>query len=673
MSITSNRLSNASSPYLLQHKNNPVDWYEWGDEALQKAKSENKPILISVGYAACHWCHVMAHESFEDEEVAQLMNTYFVCIKVDREERPDIDQIYMDAAQILTGRGGWPLNAFALPDGRPFYAATYFPKDNWKKVLSNIHKAFTNQLEQLEDTAQKITEGIQLGDLAEFEPSEVSNFTTSDYNDLLGSWMQFADTEKGGFKGAPKFPMPNSWEFMLQFFSLTKNQSALEAVITTLNEMGKGGIYDQVGGGFARYSVDDIWLVPHFEKMLYDNAQLISLYAKAYQLFPNPFYKAIIEDSISFVNRELKSNQSGFYASLDADSEGEEGKYYVWTYSELKSVVDDEDWSWFQEFYQISKNGNWEEDKNILHLKHLPKKFAKQNQISFEVLNQKIKTYKQKLLDVREKRIRPGLDDKILTSWNALMINALVDASKALQELDYLKQAKAIADFLYKNLRVADGHLKRNFKNGTASIDAFLEDYALLIEALINLYQLCFEKKYLTWALELADICLEDFFDHNSGMFYYTSSKGEQLIARKMELSDNVIPASNSVMAKSMFLLGHIFADEHKIEISKKMLSQVEQKMFKSGPYFANWSQLSGWLAYPLKEVAVVGKDAFKWAFQMQNKYYPNAIFLGGKEENLDLLKGKLQENKTLIYICENRTCKHPTQDISEAQKQLKT
>ncbi|MCH8534408.1 MAG: thioredoxin domain-containing protein [Flavobacteriaceae bacterium] len=671
ISPSSNRLAKASSPYLLQHKNNPVDWYEWGEEALQKAKEENKPLLISVGYAACHWCHVMAHESFEDEDVAKLMNQYFICIKVDREERPDIDQIYMDAAQILTGRGGWPLNAFALPDGRPFYAATYFPKANWKKVLANVHQAFTSQLDQLEDTAQKLTEGIQIGDLAEFEPAALKLFSTSDYKDLLVSWMKFSDLEKGGFKGAPKFPMPNSWEFLLQYYAITKNESALEAVVVTLNEMAKGGIYDQIGGGFARYSVDDVWLVPHFEKMLYDNAQLISLYAQAHRLFPNPFYQSVISETIDFVNRELKGDSPGFYASLDADSEEEEGKYYVWEYEEIKNEIQPTDWAWFKDFYQLQPQGNWEEGKNILHLPHLPKKFAVKNSINFEELNTKVFNYKKQLHQLRWNRIHPDLDDKILNSWNALMLKALVEASKSLQHLNYLNQAKELADFIYANLRTSSGHLKRNFKNDKASIDAFLEDYALLSEGLISLYQLSFEKQYLDWAYALTDICIEEFYDENSGMFFFTSSKGEQLIARKMELNDNVIPASNSVMAKVLFLLGHFYAEDEKIEMSKKMLSQVEKKLFKSGPYFANWSQLAGWLAYPLNEVAVLGEHAFEVNFKMQQTYFPNAIFLGGKEENLALLKGKLKRGETTIYVCKNKTCQQPTNSVEVALSQL--
>ncbi|MGM0634677.1 MAG: thioredoxin domain-containing protein [Bacteroidota bacterium] len=671
MKANKNRLAQASSPYLLQHQNNPVNWYEWSDEALEKAKSENKPILISVGYAACHWCHVMAHESFEDEQVADIMNTHFICIKVDREERPDIDQIYMDAAQILTGRAGWPLNAFALPNGKPFYAATYFPKHNWIKVLQNIHQAYQNQLEQLEETAEKLTQGIQLNDIAEFEPETLSDFKPNDYKDLIASWQKFVDIEKGGFKGAPKFPMPNSWEFLLQYYAFTADSFALEASLTNLNEIGKGGIFDHIGGGFARYSVDDSWHVPHFEKMLYDNAQLISLYAKAYRLFPKDFYRQIINQTIEFVERELFYNKQAFYASLDADSDGEEGTYYVWTYNELKQLIAEEDWNWFTTLYQIQANGNWEDQKNIFHLKQLPVDFAKQQEIPFETLQEKLTIYRQKLHNIRWKRTHPGLDDKILTSWNAMMIRAYVEAAKALQEEKWIDQAAKTADFIKENLCNEKGALYRNFKNNKASIAAFLDDYALLIEALIELYQVNFNKDYLDWAKQLVEICLTDFYDETSGMFFYTSVRSELLIARKMEINDNVIPASNSVLAKALYLLGHFFDEESYRQISQKMLSQVERKMFKSGPYFANWSQLAGWLAFSIKEVAIVGENANKISLALQKDYFPNAIFLGGKAENLALLEGKKQDDQTLIYVCENKTCLQPTTTIAEARKLL--
>ena len=672
MPTSKNQLHQASSPYLLQHQNNPVHWLEWNEESLQLAKEQNKPLLISVGYAACHWCHVMAHESFEDEQIADLMNTHFICIKVDREERPDIDQIYMDAAQILTGRGGWPLNAFALPNGKPFYAATYFPKENWRKVLLNIADAYQNNYSQLADTAKKLTKGIQLNDGFEFAPEQFSEFTKNDYQDLYASWQQFIDFEKGGFKGAPKFPMPNSWQFLLQHYTFTNNQSALEATLLHLDEMAKGGIYDQIGGGFARYSVDDKWFAPHFEKMLYDNAQLISLYANAYKIVPKKHYAILIEESLAFVKRELTHKLGGFYASLDADSEGEEGTYYVWTYSQLKEIIAVEDWDWFQKYYQITPSGNWENGKNIIYAISSPLAFAKSESLVEDDFLQKLKVNKQKLHEKRWEREHPGLDDKILTSWNALMLKAYVDAATALQNETYLKIAEKNADFLFENLWNKN-QLYRNFKNGTASIPAFLDDYALLVEALIILYQANFKKQYLDWAEQLTEICIRDFYDDKTGLFFYTSKHGEQLIAQKFEMNDNVIPASNSSLAKSLHLLGHVLDKSEYLEASKQMLMHVKQKMFKSGPYFANWSVLAGWMTYPIKEVAIMGENAHQLNFAIQQNYFGNAFFLGGIAENLALLKGKLPQQGTRFYVCENKTCQQPTDDFDEVVKNLKS
>lgn len=671
MATTTNQLHLASSPYLLQHKDNPVHWLEWNAESLLLAKNENKPLLISVGYAACHWCHVMAHESFEDEKVAELMNESFICIKVDREERPDIDQIYMDAAQILTGRGGWPLNAFALPNGKPFYAATYFPKENWKKVLQNIAKAYRENYAQLEETAVKLTEGIQLSDGIEFAPAEFEAFSKTDYHDLFGSWQKFIDSEKGGFKGAPKFAMPNSWQFLLQYHYFTKNQSALEVTLLHLDEMAKGGIYDQIGGGFARYSVDDNWFVPHFEKMLYDNAQLVSLYANAYKIIPKKHYKILIEESLTFISRELTHQNGGFYASLDADSEGKEGTYYIWKYDELKEIVPAEDWSWFQKYYQVTQSGNWENGENILHAMEHPIQFAKNENIEEKEFLTRLNNIKKKLHEVRWDREHPGLDDKILTSWNALMCKAYVEAATALQDEGYLRIAEKNADFLFEKLFNSDKKLFRNYKNGKASIPAFLDDYALLIEALITLYQANFNKKFLDWAAELSEICIRDFYDEKTGLFCYTSKQGEQLIAQKFEVNDNVIPASNSSLAKSLYLLGHVLDKTDYLKASEQMLMHVKQKMFKAGPYFANWSVLAGWMTFPLKEVAIIGENASKISFQLQKNFFGNAVILGGSEENLALLKGKKPNNGTRFYVCENKTCQQPTSQLKEAIQQI--
>ena len=673
MSESKNDLQYASSPYLLQHAENPVNWVEWSPAVLQKAKEENKPILISIGYAACHWCHVMAHESFEDKEVAELMNTHFICIKIDREERPDIDHIYMEAAQMLTGRGGWPLNAFALPDGRPFYAATYFPKANWKKVLANIAKAYEKNYDTLLDTAQKLTDGIQLAEnMTPTEDGDI-NFSVTDYKDLVVSWQKTLDMEQGGFKGAPKFPLSNSWQFLLQYYQLTKDDSLLKPVLITLDKMALGGIYDQIGGGFSRYAVDAQWFAPHFEKMLYDNALLINLYANTYKLSPKSLYKTVIEDSIAFVERELMSSDFGFYASLDADSEGEEGKYYVWTYAELEEILTDEELALAVDYYKVSKKGNCESSQNILHADLSPEGFAQFKGLDYKTLEADLTSLKEKLHRYREKRIAPALDDKIITSWNSLMLSALVKAYTTLQEPHYLHLAKQNAEFLVSARLQSDGTLKRTLSSASTSIDGFLDDYAFVIEGLIDLYQVTFTIDYLNTAKQLVDHCLKDFQDPKTGMFYYTSSTGEQLISQTFEINDNVIPASNSSLAKSLFLIGHFFNKSMYIDTAKQMWKHVESKLYKSGPYYANWQILSGWLSHPFYEVAIMGPDAQTKALELQNKFLNPCIFLGGTDENLELLQGKRPQNsnETKIYVCVNKTCQQPTTNVDEALKQM--
>ncbi len=667
-----NNLQYATSPYLLQHASNPVHWEEWSTEVLERANKENKPLLISIGYAACHWCHVMAHESFEDEQVAQLMNTHFVCIKIDREERPDIDHIYMEAAQMLTGRGGWPLNAFALPDGRPFYAATYFPKDNWKKVLSNVAKAYANSYDQLVETAEKLTEGIQLSQ--ELSPVEdINTFKASNYSDFIMNWQKIVDLERGGFKGAPKFPMANSWQFLLQYYQMTEDHFAAEALTKTLDELSSGGIYDQIGGGFSRYSVDDKWFAPHFEKMLYDNALLLNLFANAFKSFPKPHYKKVISETIEFVKRELMHPQAGFFSALDADSEGEEGKYYVWEYNELSELLSEYELKLVEDFYNITKRGNWESSTNILFAKQSPQDFAKAQDLNFISFENDLENLKSKLHEHRQKRIHPALDDKIITSWNALMVSGLVQAYTALHNKSYLNLAEENIQFLLKSRFLKKETLLRTQKNGK-SITGFLEDYAFTMEALIALYQVTFKIEYLAHAKELAEICFKNFKEDRSPMFQYTSKNGEQLISKTYEINDNVIPASNSSLAKSLFLLGKLFDNEVYLDTSRKMLQQVESKLYKSGPYFANWQILYGWMTFPFYEVAIMGNEAQQKALELQSDYHSNCIFLGGQAEDLELLTNKLPKNpsETMIYVCENKTCQQPTTDVELAKQQLK-
>ncbi len=666
-----NKLCFSSSPYLLQHADNPVHWQEWGEEALNMAKQENKPLIISIGYAACHWCHVMEHESFSDEEVAKFMNDNFVCIKVDREERPDIDQIYMNAAQLINKQGGWPLNAFALPDGEPFFAGTYYNKKQWLNLLGKISEMYKSDKNKLIEYANQLTSGINSDSLPDNFADTTSSFAVVDYKELFNHWESQIDFEHGGFNRAPKFPLPGAWEFVLQYYYLTKSSTALSAVEVTLNEMAKGGIYDQIGGGFARYSVDSYWHAPHFEKMLYDNAQLISLYSHAYQVTKNETYKVVVEQTIGFLIRELTNINGGYYSSLNADSEGVEGKYYVWTFDEFNTALDDELQLLIGDYYRVSKKGNWENGNNILSPKMEKIEFAKKHNLTLEQFNKLLNKANSQLLNSREKRIRPSTDNKILTSWNALMITGLVDAYKAFGNDDYLQMALKNANFIETNMLLNDGSLYRNYMNGKSSITAFHDDYATLAQAFIDLYSVTFNKHWLTLSKKLTDYCVEHFLDDKSKMFFYTSDVSEKLIARKFELSDNVIPSSNSIMAKVLLKLGHYYDNENYIDISNKMLSHVIENINQSGPWYANWAQLYGMAVYGLYEVAIVGDDYKKINQKLQLNYLPTSIFLGGDTENLPLLDDKYVNGKTLIYVCKNKTCKLPTSSVNMAMEQI--
>ncbi|HVA98127.1 MAG TPA: thioredoxin domain-containing protein, partial [Bacteroidia bacterium] len=569
-----NHLIHESSPYLLQHAHNPVDWYPWGDSALEKAKKENKLLLISIGYSACHWCHVMEHECFEDTSVANIMNKYFVCIKVDREERPDIDQVYMNAVQLMTGSGGWPLNCFALPNGKPFYGGTYYPKAEWKNLLTNIADTFKLHPEKIIEYANHLTEGVQKSELItkNLQPDDFNaDFLTQVYK----KWETSFDTVYGGPNHAPKFPLPNNYEFLLSYYSISKDKSVLKQVELTLDKMAEGGIFDQVGGGFARYSTDALWKVPHFEKMLYDNAQLVSLYSQAFQLTKKKSYKQVVDETLAFIAREMTSQEGAFYSSIDADSEGKEGKFYVWTKAELQQIIGS-DFNLFSEYYNVNSLGYWEDGNYILLRKSSDEVFAKTHDISVEKLESKVQEFKNKLLAARNKRVRPSLDDKSLTSWNALMLKAYVDAYKAFGEKKYLDAALKNANFILKNQLRADGGLNHNYKSGISSINGYLDDYSFTIQSFISLYQCTFDEKWLTTSNQLAAYCITHFQDKNSGMFYFTSNLDSALIARKTELMDNVIPASNSSLANDLFMLGYYFDNTSYISMSKQMLNNVK-------------------------------------------------------------------------------------------------
>ena len=665
-----NKLKFSSSPYLIQHAHNPVHWQEWGEEALNMAKEQNKPLIISIGYAACHWCHVMEHESFSDDEVAEFMNDNFICIKVDREERPDIDQVYMDAVHLINGQGGWPLNAFALPDGKPFFAGTYFNKQRWMDVMRQISNIYKNDYGKVVDYANELTNGLNKNPLDVFDNSKTPEFTIDDYKKLKDQWIAQFDDKLGGFKRAPKFPLPTTWEFLLQYYYFTNDNEALSAVEFTLDEMAKGGIYDQVGGGFARYSVDAEWKVPHFEKMLYDNAQMVSLYSHAYQITKSQRYKEIVEETLEFIEREMTDKNGGCYSSLNADSEGVEGSFYVWSYDEFLSLLDGDESKLLVKYYQITQNGNWEDGKNILLPVSSKDNFVSDNSLDIEEFYAVLDKTNDKLLLARGKRERPSTDNKVLTAWNGLMIKGYCDAYKAFGSVKYLEKAISIASFIEENMISDDGALLRNFMDGKASISGFNDDYAIFADACIELYSLTFDIRWLNLSKKLTNYCIDHFYDEENGMFFYTSDENETLVARKYELSDNVIPSSNSIMAIVLFKLSHYFDDSHYVEIVHRMINHESENVSTSGIWYSNWASLLGLFINDVTEVAIMGKDAVSINVDMQRNYLPASLFMGGTSENLPLLKSKLIE-ETTIYVCQNKTCNLPVEKIEDALEQI--
>jgi len=666
----SNRLANASSPYLKEHADNPVDWYEWSGEALEKSKQEDKPIIISIGYASCHWCHVMEEESFMDTAVARIMNENFVSIKIDREERPDIDQVYITAAQLISGNAGWPLNAFALPDGKPFYAGTYFTKDQWINLMTQILRAYHEENSSLVKQANAITRGILENEV--IKPTDINEKNSFDevYKNIFPAWESHLDFTSGGLAGAPKFPMPAVWEFLLQDYYHTNNQKALNAITFTLNEMAKGGIYDHLGGGFARYSTDTNWQVPHFEKMLYDNGQLVSLYAHAYQVTNNESYASVVSETLDFIKSEMTSEDGGFYSSLNADSEGEEGTFYVWKKTEIENVLDKEFAGIVIDYYNITSEGNWENGKNVLHKKSSIEDLAEKYNTTVPELKEVITSSTQKMLLARNKRTHPSLDNKILTSWNALMLMGYVDAYWALGKDEYLKAAIRNALFLKKNMLREGGQLWRSYSNGKASIDAFLDDYALLSDAYIKLYQATFDIEWLNLARSITDYAILHFKDDQTGFFYYTPHSS-QLVVRKMEIADQVIPSSNSVMADVLFKLGQCYGDENYLSMSNAMIRHIANDTTKNDPYYARWASLIGKTSFQSFEVAIMGDEYAAMSKSLMKSYLPNVLLMGGTAENLPLLENKLVADKTIIYVCQDKVCKLPVMEVDKALQQL--
>lgn len=670
-----NALVNETSPYLLQHAHNPVNWNPWNDTTLEKAKTENKLILISVGYAACHWCHVMEHESFEDSLVAQVMNKNFINIKVDREERPDVDQVYMNAVQLMTGSGGWPLNVIALPDGRPVWGGTYFEKAQWLDALEQISKLYNESPERLQEYANKLEEGIKSLDIVQLN-TDKPVFKTSFIEDAIKNWSKQFDKKLGGLNRSPKFMMPNNYHFLLRYAYQNNNQELLDFVDLTLKKMAYGGVFDQIGGGFSRYSVDEKWHVPHFEKMLYDNGQLVSLYSDAYLVSKNELYKNIVEETLNYIKSNMTTANGAFYSSLDADSntkegELEEGAFYVWTKDELKMLLK-EDFELFSDYYNVNDYGFWEHNNYVLIRKDDDSKIIEKHNLSKPLLKDKRKQWKSILLNERNKRAKPRLDDKTLTSWNAIMLKGYADAYRVFGNKDYLASAEKNANFIVNNQLREDGGLNHNYKNGISSINGYLEDYATTIDALITLYENTLNEQWLNTARDLTNYTFDHFFDKSSNMFFFTSNEDASLISRSIEYRDNVIPSSNSIIAKNLFKLSHYFDNERFNKTAMTMLNNIKPEMQEYPSGYSNWFDLMLNYAKPYYEVAIVGKDAKEKIELLNQTYIPNKLIAGStSENNMPLLKNRYNPDNTLIYVCVNKACKLPVSNVNKAIKFL--
>jgi len=667
-----NRLIHESSPYLLQHSHNPVDWYPWTDEAFEKAKKEDKPVLVSIGYAACHWCHVMERESFENPEVAAIMNEHFINIKVDREERPDVDHIYMDAIQAITGSGGWPLNVFLTSDRKPFYGGTYFPpqkafnRPSWTDILFFIMDAYKNRKSEIEEQAQNLTDHLYNSNSFGLYVSKDNVFDTSKVDEAFKNIMKTADTKWGGFGRAPKFPQTFTINFLLHYADIRSNNEALSQVLLSLDKMIYGGIYDQVGGGFARYSTDAEWLAPHFEKMLYDNALLVSTISEIYQFTQNETYKRIIEETLSFVERELMHTSGGFYTALDADSEGEEGRFYVWDYDEVKNILN-EDFEIFAEYLDITPKGNWEH-KNILRIKMPLEQFAKQKNISIEELQLIIQTGKQRLLLERSKRVRPGLDDKVILGWNALMNTAFSKAYAATSNSHYKDIAERNMQFLLSSFEDGIGLLKHTWKHGQAKFPAFLDDYAYLISALIELSQITGNHEYIERAKEFTQSVIENFGEDESPFFFYTHKRQEDVLIRKKELYDGAIPSGNATMAHNLYRLSILFDMGQWMTKAERMVSTLSDPIIKYPTSFAVWLSVLFEMISGTKEIAVLGKDWEIYVQKILSIYISHKLVQAAESPipRYPLLRNRPETGENRIYLCENYVCRQPVNTIQE-------
>jgi len=669
MHTHTNRLIRETSPYLLQHAHNPVDWYPWGDEALQKAKKENKPILISIGYSSCHWCHVMERESFEDEDTARIMNENFINIKIDREERPDLDSIYMEAVQIMTGSGGWPLNVFLTPDGKPFFGGTYFPpkhsynRHSWQEILQSVSLAFQKRRNIIDSQAESLAEHMSKADLPEMNSDQEAGeiFKRENTDKLFMKIMELADKEWGGFGEAPKFPQSLTLLYLLRYSHITGNQESLSQALLSLDKMIEGGIYDQIGGGFARYSTDNEWLAPHFEKMLYDNALLIWVLSEAFQITGKERYREVINETMQLILRDLYSEEGGFYCALDADSEGKEGKYYVWDYDELTDLLGN-DAAIFCEFYDVSRQGNWE-GKNILRVKESIKSFSERKGSDAKTLSRLLKKCGEKLLRERKKRISPGKDDKIIMNWNALMNSACSKAYIATANENYRQLAIRNMDFLLNRFSVGKGkEINHSWKNGKGKVPAFLDDYAFLIHALIDLQKITADNGYLITAKEFTGYVLQNFADELSPMFFYTKKDQADLIARKKEFYDEALPSGNSMMAYVLYHLSVLFEKDEWKQKSIDMITSINGFLMKYPVSFSLWAGLFLEITTGSDEIVVVGQGASELHNQILKYYIPHGIMISSQSADPEFpsLADKRVSNEALIYLCRDFSCLPP-------------
>ncbi len=661
-----NHLSESNSPYLLQHAENPVHWFPWQEEAFEKAEAENKLIILSIGYAACHWCHVMEEECFEDEEVAEYMNQHFIAIKVDREERPDLDEIYQRASELTTGKGGWPLNVICLPDGKPFYSTTYSSKNDWLKLLKTIQKHYLEKPEELQKSAEKITQGVKESQYI-FENERSSAFSREELDSIVLNWKQNWDLVHGGEQGAPKFPLPVNLNFILNYGCLKQDSSSINFVKESLVAMARGGLYDHLVGGFARYSTDEAWRIPHFEKMLYDNAQLISLYAKASKAFSDPYFLEVAKTTMAFAEKEWQGEDLAFSSSTDADTEGEEGTFYTWTLDELQAIISKEDWPLFEQFFCLKNKAKWEEGRYILQKEQLSNTaFIRAHNLDPKAFEAKQENWKAALISQRNLREKPSIDDKKLSSWNALMLCAYADLYRASSESDYLAKAEKLGQWF-----ISQKPLLHAQRGGKESSTAFLQDYALASSAFIELFLLSGNPNYLQQAESWMKITLENFRAENSPLFHTRSTNAESLVANGIETADQVLPSANAVMAHNFLKLSILLENTDYWKQTWAMLRIMQERSSNYPNLHAHWLSLAIKESYPFYEVLITGPDAQELSWDLESKHLPQAMISWATKSDLGIFENRFQPGENWIYVCEFGRCKQPVQESEAALAQI--